>query len=104
MPSESAIGSASSSYTSEVRAHRRPTVPSYFEMMGMQVLYNDGRMLSAVPDRAPWVLVGKAANPARMRKDDGPDVRRVRQVAGAAARCIRGDADRGTASEPDSRP
>jgi len=32
----------------------------YFEMMGVQGLYNDGWMLSAVPVRAPWELLGKA--------------------------------------------
>ena len=32
----------------------------YFEMMGVQGLYNDGWMLSAVPQRAPWELLGKA--------------------------------------------
>jgi arylsulfatase A-like enzyme len=30
----------------------------YFEMMGLQALYNDGWMLSAVPVRPPWQLVG----------------------------------------------
>jgi len=32
----------------------------YFEMMGVQGLYNDGWMLSAVPIRPPWELAGKA--------------------------------------------
>lgn len=32
----------------------------YFEMMGVQGLYDDGWMLSAVPVRPPWQLVGKA--------------------------------------------
>jgi len=32
----------------------------YFEMMGVQGLYSDGWMLSAVPQRAPWELVGKS--------------------------------------------
>jgi arylsulfatase len=32
----------------------------YFEMMGVQGLYNDGWMLSAVPIRAPWLLLGDA--------------------------------------------
>lgn len=32
----------------------------YFEMMGVQGLYDDGWMLSAVPIRAPWELAGKA--------------------------------------------
>ncbi len=37
----------------------------YFEMFGVQGLYNDGWMLSAVPKRAPWNLLGAAiADPA----------------------------------------
>jgi arylsulfatase len=32
----------------------------YFEMLGVQGLYNDGWMLSAVPIRAPWQLETKA--------------------------------------------
>jgi arylsulfatase A-like enzyme len=32
----------------------------YFEMMGVQGLYDDGWMLSAVPVRPPWQLVGTA--------------------------------------------
>ncbi len=32
----------------------------YFEMMGVQGLYNDGWMLSAVPIRPPWQLLGAA--------------------------------------------
>ncbi|CAH2602472.1 Arylsulfatase [Rhodovastum atsumiense] len=32
----------------------------YFEMMGVQGLYDDGWMLSAIPVRPPWELVGKA--------------------------------------------
>src|SRR4029077_10351622 len=32
----------------------------YFEMMGVQGLYSDGWMLSAVPIRTPWDLAGKA--------------------------------------------
>jgi arylsulfatase len=31
----------------------------YFEMMGVQGLYNDGWMLSAIPLRTPWELLGK---------------------------------------------
>ena len=34
----------------------------YFEMMGVQGLYDDGWMLSAVPIRAPWDLAGKAVD------------------------------------------
>ena len=41
----------------------------YFEMFGLQALYNDGWMLSAVPTRAPWDLLGKAVqNPATAYK------------------------------------
>ena len=41
----------------------------YFEMMGVQGLYNDGWMLSAVPVRPPWELLGKAIlNPASAYK------------------------------------
>jgi arylsulfatase A-like enzyme len=37
----------------------------YFEMMGVQGLYHDGWMLSAVPIRPPWQLLGTAIeNPA----------------------------------------
>jgi hypothetical protein len=32
----------------------------YFEMFGVQGFYNDGWMLSAVPLRAPWDVLGKA--------------------------------------------
>jgi len=42
-----------------------PHRTQYFEMMGVQGLYNDGWMLSAVPQRAPWVMAGAAvASPA----------------------------------------
>ena len=34
----------------------------YFEMMGLQGLYNDGWMLSAVPLRAPWELLAAAVS------------------------------------------
>ena len=104
-----------------------PHHTQYFEMMGVQGLYNDGWMLSAVPVRPPWQLLGKAIagscqrvqvravrRPARLdaihrrgrgqsgqgARDDGPDVRRVRQISGAAAGCIGGDADGGAASVP----
>ncbi|MCP8937934.1 arylsulfatase [Alsobacter sp. SYSU M60028] len=41
----------------------------YFEMMGVQGLYDDGWMLSAVPVRAPWQLLGAAtADPASAYK------------------------------------
>jgi arylsulfatase A-like enzyme len=35
-----------------------PHKTQYFEMMGVQGLYNDGWMLSAVPIRPPWQLLG----------------------------------------------
>jgi arylsulfatase len=48
----------------------------YFEMMSVQGLYNDGWMLSAVPIRPPWVLVGKAVqDPAGAYKMELYDVR-----------------------------
>ena len=37
-----------------------PHHTQYFEMLGVQGLYNDGWMLSAVPLRAPWELATKA--------------------------------------------
>ncbi|WP_374547254.1 arylsulfatase [Rhodoblastus sp.] len=37
-----------------------PHKTQYFEMMGVQGLYNDGWMLSAVPKRPPWELFGTA--------------------------------------------
>jgi len=43
----------------------------------VQGLYNDGWMLSAVPIRAPWVLVGKAVqDPASAYKMELYDLRR----------------------------
>jgi arylsulfatase len=48
----------------------------YFEMMGVQGLYNDGWMLSAVPIRPPWELAGKAVDdPATAFKMELYDVR-----------------------------
>jgi arylsulfatase A-like enzyme len=47
----------------------------YFEMMGVQGLYNDGWMLSAVPVRAPWELLGNAIlDPASAYKFELYDV------------------------------
>lgn len=47
----------------------------YFEMMGLQGLYDDGWMLSAVPTRPPWQLVGKAIqDPASAYKFELYDV------------------------------
>jgi arylsulfatase len=48
----------------------------YFEMMGVQGLYNDGWMLSAVPIRPPWQLLGDAIlDPASAFKFELYDVR-----------------------------
>jgi arylsulfatase len=48
----------------------------YFEMMGVQALYNDGWMLSAVPVRSPWQLLGAAIqDPASAFKFELYDVR-----------------------------
>jgi arylsulfatase len=53
-----------------------PHVIQYFEMMGVQGLYNDGWMLSAVPIRAPWELLGKSIqDPASAYKFELYDVR-----------------------------
>ncbi|HQT79049.1 MAG: arylsulfatase, partial [Rhodospirillales bacterium 20-64-7] len=47
----------------------------YFEMMGVQGLYDDGWMLSAVPLRVPWQLVGKVVqNPASAFKFELYDI------------------------------
>jgi arylsulfatase len=49
----------------------------YFEMLGVQGLYNDGWMLSGVPQRAPWQLLGKAIeDPATAFKFELYDVRK----------------------------
>jgi arylsulfatase A-like enzyme len=48
----------------------------YFEMFGVQGLYNDGWMLSAVPTRAPWDVLGKVIeDPATAFKYELYDVR-----------------------------
>ncbi len=48
----------------------------YFEMMGVQGLYDDGWMLSGVPLRAPWELLGTAVeDPASAFKFELYDVR-----------------------------
>jgi arylsulfatase len=53
-----------------------PHTTQYFEMMGVQGLYNDGWMLSAVPIRPPWQLLGKAIqDPATAFKFELYDVR-----------------------------
>ena len=49
----------------------------YFEMMGVQGLYNDGWMLSGVPVRPPWQLLGDAIlDPASAFKFELYDVRK----------------------------
>ncbi len=48
----------------------------YFEMFGVQGLYHDGWMLSAVPRRPPWQILGKAIeNPATAFKFELYDLR-----------------------------
>ena len=48
----------------------------YFEMMGVQGLYSEGWMLSAVPIRAPWQLLGAATlDPASAYKFELYDIR-----------------------------
>lgn len=47
----------------------------YFEMMGVQGLYHDGWMLSAVPTRAPWQTVGQVTqDPAHSYKFELYDI------------------------------
>jgi arylsulfatase A-like enzyme len=54
-----------------------PHKTQYFEMLGVQGLYNDGWMLSAVPVRPPWALLGKAIeDPASAYKFELYDVRK----------------------------
>ncbi len=49
----------------------------YFEMLGVQGLYNDGWMLSGVPIRPPWDLLGKSIqDPATAFKFELYDVRK----------------------------
>ena len=53
-----------------------PHQTQYFEMLGVQGLYNDGWMLSAVPVRPPWELLGTAIlDPASAYKFELYDVR-----------------------------
>ena len=53
-----------------------PHHTQYFEMLGVQGLYNDGWMLSAVPVRPPWQLLGTAIeDPASAYKFELYDVR-----------------------------
>jgi arylsulfatase len=53
-----------------------PHHTQYFEMLGVQGLYHDGWMLSAVPVRPPWQLLGTAIeDPATAYKFELYDVR-----------------------------
>jgi arylsulfatase len=53
-----------------------PHRTQYFEMLGVQGLYNDGWMLSAVPVRPPWQLLGTAIeDPATAYEFELYDVR-----------------------------
>ena len=53
-----------------------PHHAQYFEMLGVQGLYSNGWMLSAVPVRPPWDLLGKAImDPASAYKFELYDVR-----------------------------
>ncbi|PPE79405.1 arylsulfatase [Kaistia algarum] len=61
------IEGVSMTYTFDKKNADAPTTHpvQYFEMMGLQGLYSNGWMLSAVPKRPPWELVGTAIeNPA----------------------------------------
>lgn len=51
-------------YTFDKESEKAPSRRrvQYFEMMGLQGLYSDGWMLSAVPLRAPWELLGAAVS------------------------------------------
>jgi len=72
------IEGVSMAYTFEKANADAPTTHpvQYFEMMGVQGLYNDGWMLSAVPVRPPWDLLGKAIlDPASAYKFELYDVR-----------------------------
>jgi hypothetical protein len=54
-----------------------PHKTQYFEMFGVQGLYNDGWMLSAVPTHSPWQLLSKSVqDPATAFKFELYDVRK----------------------------
>jgi arylsulfatase len=72
------IEGVSMAYSVDKAAADAPTPhkTQYFEMMGVQGLYDDGWMLSAVPVRPPWQLLGKAIeDPATAYKFELYDVR-----------------------------
>ena len=73
------IEGVSLAYTFDKAGADAPTThkTQYFEMMGVQGLYSDGWMLSAVPSRAPRQLSGKAIqDPANGYKFELYDVRK----------------------------
>jgi len=72
------IEGVSMAYTFDKANANAPTThkTQYFEMFGVQGLYNDGWMLSAVPTRPPWELVSAAiSDPASAYKFELYDVR-----------------------------
>ncbi len=72
------IEGVSMAYTFDKANSDAPTTHKiqYFEMMGVQGLYDDGWMLSGVPVRPPWQLLGKAIeDPASAYKFELYDVR-----------------------------
>jgi arylsulfatase len=76
--SQKPIEGVSMAYTFDKANAEKPTThkTQYFEMMGVQGLYNDGWMLSAIPVRAPWELLGSAIlDPASAFKFELYDVR-----------------------------
>jgi arylsulfatase len=73
------IEGVSMAYTFDKANADAPTThrTQYFEMFGVQGLYDDGWMLSGVPTRPPWELVGKAIqNPATAYQFELYDVRK----------------------------
>jgi arylsulfatase A-like enzyme len=63
------IEGVSLAYTFDKANAPSPHHTQYFEMMGVRGLYNDGWMLSTVPIRPPWELLGKAiTDPANAYK------------------------------------
>jgi arylsulfatase A-like enzyme len=72
------IEGVSMAYTFDKAKANAPSLHQiqYFEMMGVQGLYNDGWMLSAVPVRPPWQLLGTAIlDPASAYKFELYDIR-----------------------------
>ncbi len=72
------IEGVSMAYTFEKENEKAPSThkTQYFEMMGTQGLYNEGWMLSAVPTRAPWDLLGTAVlDPASAYKFELYDIK-----------------------------